>query len=143
MLHSWCHVKLLPSRRVLCTPYKHASCHVISCKATNVFLLRTKFYRLFIYKSSQIISIFDVSLLCRTPGHYRFFFINKNYGGCAIDAGWLCAVSPHVSRTPCAWDDKPRYPVFLYSKAMSSTVWQSGSEYIVFSIAMFCIMCCP
>ena len=24
--HSWCHMKLLPSRRVLCTPYNHAPC---------------------------------------------------------------------------------------------------------------------
>ena len=25
--HGWCHVKLLPSRRVLCTPYNHTPCH--------------------------------------------------------------------------------------------------------------------
>ena len=25
--HGWCHMKLLPSRRVLCTPYTHAPCH--------------------------------------------------------------------------------------------------------------------
>ena len=25
--HSWCHVKLLPSWRVLCTPYNYAPCH--------------------------------------------------------------------------------------------------------------------
>ena len=25
--HGWCHMKLLPSRRVLCTPYNHAPCH--------------------------------------------------------------------------------------------------------------------
>ena len=25
--HGWCHVKLLPSRSVLCTPYNHAPCH--------------------------------------------------------------------------------------------------------------------
>ena len=25
--NGWCHVKLLPSRRVLCTPYNHAPCH--------------------------------------------------------------------------------------------------------------------
>ena len=30
LLYGWCHVKLLPSRRVLCTPYNHASCHVMS-----------------------------------------------------------------------------------------------------------------
>ena len=37
LLHGWCHVKLLPSRRVQCTPYNHASCHGTSCKATYVF----------------------------------------------------------------------------------------------------------
>ena len=26
LLIGWCHVKLLPSRRVLCTPYNHAQC---------------------------------------------------------------------------------------------------------------------
>ena len=25
--HGWCHMKLLPFRRVLCTPYNHAPCH--------------------------------------------------------------------------------------------------------------------
>ena len=40
-LHGWCHVKLLPSRRVLCTPYNyyHATSHtldacVFSCSCT-------------------------------------------------------------------------------------------------------------
>ena len=27
--YAWCHMKLLPSRRVLCTPYNHAPCHVM------------------------------------------------------------------------------------------------------------------
>ena len=27
--HGWCHMKLLPSRRVLCTPYNHAPCHIM------------------------------------------------------------------------------------------------------------------
>ena len=36
LLHSRCHVKLLPSRRVLCTPYNRAPCHITSCKATHV-----------------------------------------------------------------------------------------------------------
>ena len=32
----WCHVELLPARRVLCTPYNHALCRVTSYKATYV-----------------------------------------------------------------------------------------------------------
>ena len=31
--HGWCHIKLLPSRHILFTPYKH---HINSCKATYV-----------------------------------------------------------------------------------------------------------
>jgi len=34
LLPGWRHVKLLPSRRVLCTPYNHTPCHGTSCKAT-------------------------------------------------------------------------------------------------------------
>ena len=41
-LHGWCHSKLLPSRRVLCTPYNHAPYHVTSCKASYVGCARVK-----------------------------------------------------------------------------------------------------
>ena len=34
--HGWCHVKLLPSRRVLCTPYKHAPCHFMQIHIRKV-----------------------------------------------------------------------------------------------------------
>ena len=40
LLHGWCHSKLLPSRRVLCTPYNHAPYHVTSCKVTYVRCMR-------------------------------------------------------------------------------------------------------
>ena len=36
LLRGWCHMKLLPSRRILCTPYNHTPCHVTSCKTTKV-----------------------------------------------------------------------------------------------------------
>ena len=34
--HGWCHVKLLPSRRVLCTLYNHAPCHFIQSHILRV-----------------------------------------------------------------------------------------------------------
>ena len=40
LLHGWCHVKLMPSRCVLCTLYNNASYHVTSCKATYVGCMR-------------------------------------------------------------------------------------------------------
>ena len=34
--HGWCHVKLLPSRRVLCTPCNHAPCHFMQSHTSKV-----------------------------------------------------------------------------------------------------------
>ena len=34
--HGWCHMKLLPSRRVLCTPYNHAPCHFMRSQIRKV-----------------------------------------------------------------------------------------------------------
>ena len=34
--HGWCHMKLLPSRRVLCTPYSHAPCHFMQSHIRKV-----------------------------------------------------------------------------------------------------------
>ena len=35
--HGWCHMKLLPSRRVLCTPYSHAPCHFMQSRIRKVY----------------------------------------------------------------------------------------------------------
>ena len=35
--HGWCHKKLLPSRRVLCTPYNHAPCHFMQSLIRKVY----------------------------------------------------------------------------------------------------------
>ena len=32
----WCHMKLLPSRRVLCTPHHHAPCHFMQSHTSKV-----------------------------------------------------------------------------------------------------------
>ena len=34
--YSWCHMKLLPSRHVLCTPYNHAPCHFMQSRIWKV-----------------------------------------------------------------------------------------------------------
>ena len=36
--HGWCHMKLLPSRRVLCTPYNHAACHFMQSHIHKVYV---------------------------------------------------------------------------------------------------------
>ena len=35
--HGWCHKNLLPSRRVLCTPYNHAPCHRMQSHIRKVY----------------------------------------------------------------------------------------------------------
>ena len=34
--HGWCYMKLLPSRRILCTPYNHAPCHFMQSHICKV-----------------------------------------------------------------------------------------------------------
>ena len=36
--HGWCHMKLLPSGRVLCTPYNHAPCHFMQSHIRKVYV---------------------------------------------------------------------------------------------------------
>ena len=35
--HGWCHMKLLPPRRVLCTPYNHEPCHFMQSHIRKVY----------------------------------------------------------------------------------------------------------
>ena len=35
--HGWCHMNLLPSRCVLCTPYNHAPCHFMQSHIRKVY----------------------------------------------------------------------------------------------------------
>ena len=36
--HGWCHMKLLPSWSVLCTPYNHAPCHFMQSHIRKVYV---------------------------------------------------------------------------------------------------------
>ena len=48
--YGWCHVKLVPSRCVPCTPYNQALCQVILCKATYV-----GYMRIYLYTATRIV----------------------------------------------------------------------------------------
>lgn len=50
----------------------------------------------------------------------RNFFINRNYGGCSRDAGWM-----GITSNPCKWETRflPRKNVILYSKFSGYTNW--------------------
>lgn len=57
----------------------------------------------------------------------RKFFINKNYGGCAKDAGWLVVNDINGSK-PCKWEKQKPYPQFLYGKQKKITKWNDMSK---------------
>ncbi|XP_056000852.1 uncharacterized protein LOC125656393 isoform X1 [Ostrea edulis] len=56
--------------------------------------------------------------------HGRHFFINKSYGGCPNDKGWLVVMDAKGSK-PCRWEKQRRYPQFLYSKGNKYGRWRS------------------
>ena len=49
--HSWCHVKLLQSRRVLCTPYNHASRHFVQSHTRKVNVCLTVICHLYFWQN--------------------------------------------------------------------------------------------
>lgn len=66
---------------------------------------------------SESKNVFSISGLSRDN---RNFFINKNYGGCSKDAGWMGITSNY-----CKWETRflPRKNVILYSKLSGYTNW--------------------
>ena len=60
------------------------------------------------------------------PTHGRRFFINRNYGGCQADNGWMMVVTGHI----CSWETRflPTKNVILYSKKPVYTNWNTYSE---------------
>jgi len=54
----------------------------------------------------------------------RRFFINRNYGGCPADKGWMVVIDPSPV-DPCTWARSPSTPKFMYAKHDVPTVWQT------------------
>ncbi|KAJ7375840.1 Saccharopine dehydrogenase [Desmophyllum pertusum] len=51
----------------------------------------------------------------------RNFFINKNYGGCGSDAGWLVITGPD-----CPWETSHGSNAVLYPRLDAVVIWGSG-----------------
>ncbi|XP_070567176.1 uncharacterized protein [Ptychodera flava] len=63
------------------------------------------------------------------PGHdpfSRHFFVNRSYGGCGNDIGWLVVVDD--GNTACDWSEMKRKPYFLYGSAGHTINYGSGSD---------------
>ena len=58
------------------------------------------------------------------PGNGRRFFINKAYGGCPGDVGWMVIGGP-----PCDWEKHFGNKAILYSKLSTATKWQTPPDY--------------
>ena len=63
-------------------------------------------------------------MFCSHANCARSFFINQNYWGCPLDAGWMVVLDPH--HYCCTWDNLPNKPVFLYSSLDVAVTYQSG-----------------
>nr|XP_058959602.1 uncharacterized protein LOC131786567 [Pocillopora verrucosa] len=53
----------------------------------------------------------------------RNFFINRNYGGCHVDSGWLC-----ITSTPCEWEKRYGVNAVLYSTLATHTNWNTEAN---------------
>ncbi|XP_078352110.1 uncharacterized protein LOC144636783 [Oculina patagonica] len=53
----------------------------------------------------------------------RNFFINRNYGGCEVDAGWMVITGPHCDWEKRFLNEMPNGNVILYSKLDGYTSW--------------------
>jgi len=54
----------------------------------------------------------------------RRFFINKAYGGCPGDVGWMVIGGPN-----CDWEKNFGNNAILYSKLSTATKWQTPPAY--------------
>ena len=62
LLHDWCHMKLLLSQRILCTPYNHAPCQSHICRVLQHVCLAVTCH-LHFWQNDQ-----DLSCYCNTMG---------------------------------------------------------------------------
>jgi cysteine-rich repeat protein len=70
---------------------------------------------------------FNYYAIAGDAGNGRRWFINKQYGGCAVDAGWLIVDS---AADPCSWETNVNAPAMriLYAPGVSFTNWQSAVD---------------
>lgn len=65
----------------------------------------------------------------------RHFFINHNYGGCHMDAGWFVAVDK--ANPPCDWEKEEGFPIFMYSDSDVFENWTKGKFAKADAIAVY------
>lgn len=64
---------------------------------------------------SQKQNYFDINGFCGRQGieQCRYFYINRNFGGCSVDTGWLMYTDNDV----CGFESGARFSTVQYSKS--------------------------
>ena len=74
--------------------------------------------------SKQSYRLFSIDGDYRPAQLDRRFFINKSYGGCPKDLGYMVVINSGTQEGKgCLWDSHATYPQFLYSKITSADYW--------------------
>ncbi|XP_078583890.1 uncharacterized protein LOC144866404 [Branchiostoma floridae x Branchiostoma japonicum] len=75
---------------------------------------------------TETTNLFSIPGEVVNPKAPRSFFINRNYGGCPNDAGWLAVVE---GGTVCEWEtrDQPG-PHILFSRKSTHVNWTTGGN---------------
>jgi len=70
---------------------------------------------------------FNYYAIAGDGGNGRRWFINRQYGGCGVDAGWLIIDS---APDPCSWETNVNAPALriLYAPGVSFTNWQTAVD---------------
>ncbi|XP_072017679.1 uncharacterized protein [Amphiura filiformis] len=61
----------------------------------------------------------------KTPNFERRWFINRNYGGCDVENGWM--VVAYDFTPDCDWERKNMLPAFLYSLKTTYINWNNDT----------------
>ncbi|KAK7489927.1 hypothetical protein BaRGS_00018792 [Batillaria attramentaria] len=77
-------------------------------------------------------------------GLVRRFFLEKNYGGCPNDNGWLVVLEKNDT---CSWGKTDSVPKILYANSQSNVNWDKGqvgvADVMTISVKLLQPAVCP
>lgn len=74
--------------------------------------------------STEPKNLFSIKGTCH-PKQCRSFIINRNYGGCDKDAGWLT-----MTTNTCAWEKRFPFASIIYSNVGTNTNWNIHGQWL-------------
>ncbi|XP_021368361.1 uncharacterized protein LOC110460001 [Mizuhopecten yessoensis] len=64
----------------------------------------------------------------------RHFFINKYYGGCQNDYGWVVIADDHDTNYVCPWENSTSYPLIMCATDSTAINWSTNETNIATSV---------